>query len=280
MIPILVAAGAFVCVMMGALAGLWVGQRVPEHCRTEDSREAIQVAAGMISFLAALVLGLLTASVQSNFDTTNSQINGFAAQLAMLDQTLSDMGPEATAARGILRHYTALSLQDNWPEENGAPGPTGPSVGTAVMSMVESLAGVTHPVWFEGAHTNQLLNQLRLAVMSLPAQGQPNQSLRDSGVSQLETLVQTRWGLHERTQNPLLPSVMLVLVFWTTAIFMSFGYTAPANAAVVLAFLIAAASLAISFGLLVEMDQPFEGLIRISSHPMHDALHHMIEPTS
>ena len=65
MIPILVAAGAFVCVMMGALAGLWVGQRVPEHCRTEDSREAIQVAAGMISFLAALVLGLLTASVSS-----------------------------------------------------------------------------------------------------------------------------------------------------------------------------------------------------------------------
>ena len=89
MIPLLVAAAAFVCVMIGALVGLWLGQRVPEHCRTEDSREAIQVAAGMISFLAALVLGLLTASIQSNFDTTNSQINGFAAQLAMLDQTLS-----------------------------------------------------------------------------------------------------------------------------------------------------------------------------------------------
>jgi hypothetical protein len=280
MIPLLAAAGAFVCVMMGALLGLWLGQRVPEHCRDENSREAIQLAAGMISFLAALVLGLLTASVQGNFDTTNSQITGFAAQLAMLDQTLSDMGPEAAGARGILRHYTALSLQDNWPEETGAVGPTDPSVGLAVASMVESLSGITHPVWFEGTHTNQLLNQLRLAVMSLQAQGQPNQSLRDSAVSQLETLVQTRWALHERTQNPLLPSVMLVLIFWTTAIFMSFGYTAPANVAVVLAFLIAAASLAISFGLLVEMDLPFEGLIRISSHPMHDALHHMMEPSS
>jgi len=128
LIPFLVAAGCFVCVMAGALVGLWLGQRVPEHCRTEQSREAIQVAAGMISFLAALVLGLLTASVQNSFDSANSQVNGFAAQLAMLDQTLTDMGPEATAARGILRHYTALSLQDNWPEENGAPGPTGPSI--------------------------------------------------------------------------------------------------------------------------------------------------------
>jgi hypothetical protein len=280
MIPLVVAAGVFVCVMAGALFGLWLGQRAPEHCRTEQSREAIQLAAGMISFLAALVLGLLTASVQSSFDSANSQVNGFAAQLAMLDQTLSDMGPEATAARAILRHYTALSLQDNWPEENGAPGPTGPSMNSALRSMAESLLGVSHPVWFEGSHTNQLLNQLRLAVMSLPAQGQPNQSLRDSGVSQLETLVQTRWGLHERTQNPLLPSVMLVLIFWTTAIFLSFGYTAPPNAAVVLAFLIAAASLAISFGLIVEMDTPFEGVIRISSHPMHDALYHMIEPAS
>ena len=121
MIPLLVAAAAFVCVMAGALVGLWLGQRVPEHCRTEHSREAIQVAAGMISFLAALVLGLLTASVQNSFDSTNSQINGFAAQLAMLDQTLRDMGPESGAAREILRHYTTLSLQDNWPEEFGAP---------------------------------------------------------------------------------------------------------------------------------------------------------------
>ena len=144
MIPFLVASGAFVCVMAGALIGLWLSQRVPENCRDEHSREAIQLAAGMISFLAALVLGLLTASVQSNLDTTNSQITGFAAQLAMLDQTLSDMGPEAAAARGILRHYTALSLQDNWPEENGASGPSGPSVGAAVTSMVESLAGVSH----------------------------------------------------------------------------------------------------------------------------------------
>ena len=121
MIPFLVAAGCFVCVMAGALVGLWLGQCVPEHCRTEQSREAIQVAAGMISFLAALVLGLLTASVQNSFDSTNSQINGFAAQLAMLDQTLRDMGPESAAAREILRHYTTLLLQDNWPEEFGAP---------------------------------------------------------------------------------------------------------------------------------------------------------------
>lgn len=280
MIPFLVAVGAFVCVMSGALVGLWLSRCVPEHCRDESSREAIQLASGMLSFLAALVLGLLTASVQSNFDSVNSEVNGFAAQLAMLDQTLSDMGPEAVAARGTLRHYTTLSLQDNWPEEFGEPASDGSGLGAAINSMVQSLRGVLHPIWLEGSHTNQLLNQLRVTVMSLPAQGQPNESLRDSAVSQVDSLVQARWGLHERTQNTLLPIVLLVLIFWTTAIFLSFGYTAPYNAAVVSAFFIAAVALAISFGLLVEMDIPFEGVIRISSHPMRDALQHMIQSSS
>lgn len=279
MIPLLVTISAFVCVMSGALVGLWLSRRVPDHCRDEDSRDAIQVASGMLSFLAALVLGLLTASVQSNFDSVSSEVNGFAAQLAMLDQTLSDMGPEAVAARGLLRHYTTLSLQDNWPDEFGEPAPSASSVGGAIASMLVSLRGGLHPIWLEGSHTNQLLNQLRVAVMSLPAQGQPAESLRDSAVSQLNTLVEARWGLHERTQNQILPMVLLVLIFWTTAIFLSFGYTAPNNAAVVSAFFIAAVSLAICFGLLVEMDIPFEGVLRISSHPMRDALQHMIQPS-
>ena len=279
MIPFLVTLGAFVCVMLGALVGLWLGRSVPDHCRDEDSRDAIQVASGMLSFLAALVLGLLTASVQSSFDSVNTEVNGFAAQLAMLDQTLSDMGPEAVAARGILRHYTTLSLQDNWPDEFGEPAASGSGLHAAVVSMMQSLRGGLHPIWLEGSHTNQLLNQLRVTVMSLSAQGQPNESLRESAVSQLDSLVQARWGLHERTQNPILPMVLLILIFWTTAIFLSFGYTAPYNAAVVSAFFIAAVALAICFGLLVELDIPFEGVLRISSHPMRDALQHMIQPS-
>ena len=90
-----------------------------------------------------------------------------------------------------------------------------------------------------------------------------------------QTLVEARWTLHERTQNPLLPSFLLILAFWTTAIFLSFGYNAPSNPAVIIAFFIASAALAACFGLLVEMDIPFEGLLSISSHAMRDALGHM-----
>ena len=116
---LIIALGAFICVFAGALVGLWLGRKVPEHYRDSPSQEAIQLATGMLSVLAALVLGLLTSSIQSNFDTINTEVNDFAARLAMLDQTLVDMGPEAAAARQLLHRYTELSIRENWPEESG-----------------------------------------------------------------------------------------------------------------------------------------------------------------
>ena len=59
-----------------------------------------------------------------------------------------------------------------------------------------------------------------------------------------------------------MPSFLLILTFWTTAIFLSFGYNAPSNPAVIVAFFIAAVALAASFDLLIEMDIPFEGLLQ------------------
>ena len=204
MIPLIIALGAFICVFAGALVGLWLGRNVPEHYRDSPSQEAIQLATGMLSVLAALVLGLLTSSIQSNFDTINTEVNDFAAQLAMLDQTLVDMGPEAAAARQLLRRYTELSIQENWPEESGvAQHGSRSEIVQSFASIFESLRGVAHPMWREGPDTNRLLNSLRLAVAGLPAEGEPAQTLRASAVDLSQTLVEARWTLHERTQNPL-----------------------------------------------------------------------------
>ena len=74
MIPLIIALGAFICVFAGALVGLWLGRKVPEHYRDSPSQEAIQLATGMLSVLAALVLGLLTSSIQSNFDTIDAEV--------------------------------------------------------------------------------------------------------------------------------------------------------------------------------------------------------------
>jgi hypothetical protein len=61
-------------------------------------------------------------------------------------------------------------------------------------------------------------------------------------------------------------------VFWLAIIFASFGLFAPHNGSVITALLVCALSVAGSIYLIVEMDQPYSGLIKISSAPLHTVL--------
>ena len=46
----------------------------------------------MIATLAALVLGLLTASAKSSLDEKENQLRGVAAQVVLLDRTMAAYG--------------------------------------------------------------------------------------------------------------------------------------------------------------------------------------------
>ena len=59
------------------------------------------------------------------------------------------------------------------------------------------------------------------------------------------------------------------------AIFASFGLNAPRNATVVVAFLVCALSIGGAVFLILEMDSPFQGVLRLSKQPMTNALAHM-----
>jgi fluoride ion exporter CrcB/FEX len=98
-----VASIVFACVFTGSLLGLCLNVWLPEHHRSAASHDAIKLGTGMISVLASLVLGLLTASIKNSFDTTDGQMRTFAANLILLDQTLRDYGPDTAPARKLVR---------------------------------------------------------------------------------------------------------------------------------------------------------------------------------
>src|SRR4029453_18479678 len=64
---------------------------------------------------------------------------------------------------------------------------------------------------------------------------------------------------------------LVVLVFWLTMIFVSFGLFAPRNATVIVALCVCALSVAGAIFLILEMDSPFEGLMKISPDPLRYA---------
>ena len=68
---------------------------------------------------------------------------------------------------------------------------------------------------------------------------------------------------------------LAVLLCWLTIIFISFGLFAPRNALVVLVLLVCALSVGSAVFLVLELQAPFDGLIRVSDAPWRFVLTHL-----
>jgi hypothetical protein len=66
--------------------------------------------------------------------------------------------------------------------------------------------------------------------------------------------------------------LLVVLVSWLAIIFLTFGLYAPRNATVVTILIVCALSVAGAIFLILELDEPFTGWIRVSSAPLRNAL--------
>jgi len=65
---------------------------------------------------------------------------------------------------------------------------------------------------------------------------------------------------------------LVLLIFWVTVIFLSFGLFAPHNATVIATLFLCALSVSGAIFLIMELDRPFGGVIQISSAPLRNAI--------
>ena len=76
-------------------------------------------------------------------------------------------------------------------------------------------------------------------------------------------------------QNALPVPFLVMLLFWLTMLHMSFGLFAPRNATVLVVLLLCALSVSGAVFLILEMNHPLSGFIKVSSAPMLKALEHL-----
>lgn len=65
---------------------------------------------------------------------------------------------------------------------------------------------------------------------------------------------------------------LVLLIFWVTIIFLSFGLFAPPNATVIATLFLCALSVSGAIFMIMELDRPFGGIIQISSAPLRGAI--------
>ncbi len=69
--------------------------------------------------------------------------------------------------------------------------------------------------------------------------------------------------------------MLIILLSWLVVIFFGFSLLAPPNATTTLALVASAFSVAGAIFLILELDHPFGGLIRIPSEPIINVLSHL-----
>lgn len=243
-------------VAASVFAGAVLGTQLPRLLRPEhmskESRDVVLLGTGMLSVLASLVLGLLIATAKSSYDSEDTNLRAYAADMIILDGTLRSYGDEALAARRALRDYATELLHNVWPDRPSSP------------YMVPSKQGL------------EMLQRAQEEIRRLkPADGYHRQRM-DEALASSAAILRQRWLLIEESGPSVHPALIVILVSWITAIFVSFGMNAPRNPIVYAAFLICALAMGSAFFLILELDRPFEGVLQISSRPVMNAVANML----
>jgi hypothetical protein len=236
------------CIFGGALLGMWLRKVVPERHLDAASRDTIKLGAGLLATLAALVLGLLVSSAKASFDAMNTGIAQAGAKILLVDHMLADYGPETKDVREQLRNIVASSIDRIWPGKGGMGG----------LHAMESLddAGKLYEAKLRELTPKNDFQKSRLA-----------QALQIS-----DDVLQTRLLLMEGEQTTLPATFIVVLIFWLTALFISFGLFAPPNGMMFAVLLICALSVSSAIFLILEMNRPLDGFIKASNAPLRKAV--------
>lgn len=240
------------CIFAGGLTGIFLHRILPDEHMTKDTLDVVRLAIGMISVLASLVLGLLIATAKTSFDTTDTAMRDYGADLILLAETFRDYGDGANVPRAVLRAYTERILHDNWPDK-----------GQALI-----LAG-------EDREAGTLMEHLRESIRALSPVDAGQTWLRDQALQVSTSLLRQRSLLIDQREPSVRPAVLVILVIWIALIFVGFGLNAPRNGTVIAAFAVCSLAIGGAIFLVLELDSPFGGIIRISNRSIATALVHM-----
>jgi len=249
MSSLVIACIIFACIFGGALLGMLLRSKLSSEHLSAESKELVKLTMGLVATMSALVLGLMVASAKNTFDTQRQGLAQLSGNLIFLDRTLAHYGPESNDVRDALRSGVADMLEQTWPQEGS------PSRRTVAAGGTEGR--------YEGVYDK---------IEDLQPKTDSQRALQAQALKTGSDIAQARWILFTQKGRSIPMPLLVVVVSWVTILFASFSAFAPRNAVTVLAVLVSAMSVATAMFLILELEQPFSGLLQIPSTPLRSAL--------
>ena len=233
------------------LAAVWIGMRLrrflPEDHVSPHSRDSVKLAMGLVATMSALLLGLLVSSAKTSYDTTRTQVMQRASKYALLDRLLVIYGPRAAEVRGKLPALIEGATRLMWPDD-AADIPA------------------------QSKRVTEMGNAFYVAVLRLEARDDTERALKAQAVSLTLELGELSSLMQAESTTSISKPMLVVVVLWLVMIFFGFSLIAPPNATANFALIASALCVAGALFLILELDRPFGGFIRISREPMLNVL--------
>lgn len=247
---ITIASITFICTFGSALVGTFIRSWLPPTHLSKESQDVVRLGIGLVATMTALLLGLVTAAARGTFDSQDAAIKNSAATILTLDRHLARYGPETKPTRELIRRAVEYRLKTTWDIGGGV------NSGLAVNE------------------TTPAVEEIENQILRLSPQTETQRWFKSEALKLSEEVVKTRWRV--LGSGSTVPFTFLVVVIsWLTVTFASFGLYAPRNATVVVVLCVAAISVAAAVFLILELDSPFEGVIKVSSGPFQYAVAHL-----
>ena len=256
----------FVLLCASAALGMFVRPRLPEQHRSRETTELMQITVGLLVTFAALVLGLLTASVKQRYDHAAQDRQDYALELTMMDQCLRDYGPGTEVARANIRSYTAAVIASTWPAE-------APPVGVTYPDTTNMPRTGASPV------LRGIMNQVGLEMS--PPRADRSRACQDPRpcLDRYKAVLQARLAVIEDAPGREVRSVLYRSRVWLMIIFSCFGLVAPSNYVSKIVIVLCAISLSSVMFVIVDLAEPYGGYFSISTARCGPALDAMLGPT-
>jgi hypothetical protein len=241
-----ITASVAVCLLAAVAIGMRLRRLLPEHHLSPDSKDIVKLTVGLVATISAVLLGLLVSSAKTSYEETHADVMQLAAKWHLLDRVLEIYGPQAAGVRSELHALIEDATRRLLPVE--ADGPT--------LSKPKKLLGDAYYV----------------ALLKLETHDDTERTLKAQAVSLIVEIAQLRSLMWTVSSPTFSKPMLIVVVLWLVTIFFGFSVIAPPNGTTTLALIASALCAAGAILLIVELNQPFGGLMRISSAPMRNVL--------
>jgi hypothetical protein len=236
----------FALTLGGIVLGALLRTTLPQHHLSKDSQDVVRLGVGLIATIAALVLGLLIAAAKGSFDTQSGQIRQITADVILLDALLEQYGPETQPIRVAMRSAIGPLADRIWHEK--------------ATDAARPFA------------TDTEAESVYIAIQALSPKNDLQRSLQSRAAQISTDLAQTRLLLFAESDSAIPAPFIAILAFWLVIIFASFSLFAALNVTVFSFLALFALSASCAIFLILELSQPFTGLLMIPSGPLRNVL--------